>query len=403
LKKRFVNSENILKDNDKVMTSSMMAKRISYGLLPAAALCLIMTTGFSTAASAQSAGQPTLVITNDPLPPDLHSRVYSKPNVAPVVDANVMTGPAYYDNVETIVGRKVEQLRGELFALQGDVSGLSESLVQLEGQAEVIAAEYYGNVGTISTQLQSGTTPGNPRLVQRLAMSQANLEGLANNVARLNEVALEVSRVASLANYLLETVRASYSLSGAIEEDHVRLSELEDAINNTLVVIDRLLNNVNDDITRTATYLSTERSNLRTLALAITQGDLYGKSLSNRPFSGISPASFTPGELKRATPPSPRPLVKIRFNKQDVSYEQPVYVAVSQAMERYPAARFELVAVHPAGGNAAEVAIESTRARRNAEKVLRTLTQMGLPLERIDMSYTPSSEAATSEVHIYIR
>ena len=379
-----------------------MAKRKSPGLLLMAMLCSFTTAGFSVAAFAQN-GQPALVITNDPLPPELHSRVYSKPKVAPVVDANIMTGPSYYDNVDTIVGRKVVQLRGELFALQSDVSALSESLVELEQQAEVIAADYYGNVGTISTQLQTGTTPGNPRLVQRLALAQSNLESLSNNITRLNEVALENSRVASLANYLLESVRASYSLSGAVEEDHVRLSELEDAINNTLVVIDRLLNNVNDDITRTATYLSTERSNLRTLALAISQGDLYGKSLSNRPFSGISPASFTPGELKRATPPSPRPLVKIRFNKQDVSYEQPVYIAVSQALERYPAARFELVAVHPAGGNAAEVAIESTRSRRNAEKVLRTLTQMGLPLERIDLSYTPSREAETSEVHIYIR
>ncbi len=392
--------EHTFKEDNKVMISSTV-KRISPSLLLMATMCVAMLAFISDATA--KPGQPALVITNDPLPPDLHGQVYNKPNVAPVVDADIMTGPAYYDDVDTIVGRKVEQLRGELFSLQSDVSGLSESLVQLEDEAEIIAAEYYGNVGTISTQLQTGTTPGNPRLVQRLAMAQSNLENLANNVARLNEVALEISRVSSLANYMLETVRASYSLSGAVEEDHVRLSELEDAVNNTMVIIDRLLNNVNDDITRTAGYLASERNNLRTMALAITQGDLYGKSLSNRPFSGISPASFTPGELAKAAPSSPRPLVKIRFNKQNVSYEQPVYIAVSQAMERYPAARFELVAVHPDGGNAAEVAIESTRARRNAEKVLRTLNQMGLPLERIDLSYTPSREADTSEVHIYIR
>ncbi|MEZ5919436.1 MAG: hypothetical protein R3D66_05910 [Alphaproteobacteria bacterium] len=46
-------------------------------------------------------------------------------------------------------------------------------------------------------------------------------------------------------------------------------------------------------------------------------------------------------------------------------------------MDRYPDARFDLVAVTPTGGNAAEVTNESTRARRNAERVLRTLTQMG--------------------------
>src|SRR5690606_8435478 len=90
------------------------------------------------------------------------------------------------------------------------------------------------------------------------------------------------------------------------------------------------------------------------------------------PSGGIQQASF--GGMASG----PRPLVKIRFDKPNVQYEQPVYMAVSDAMQKYPDARFEIVAVHPTGGNAAQVAIESTRARRNAEQVLRTLTQMGL-------------------------
>jgi hypothetical protein len=100
---------------------------------------------------------------------------------------------------------------------------------------------------------------------------------------------------------------------------------------------------------------------------------------------------------------APRPLVKIRFDRPDVSYEQPVYMAVNEALARYPNARFELVAVHPGTGNAAQVAIESTRARRNAERVLRSLTQMGLSTDRVDISYAPSQEATTSEVHLYVR
>jgi hypothetical protein len=96
-------------------------------------------------------------------------------------------------------------------------------------------------------------------------------------------------------------------------------------------------------------------------------------------------------------------LVKIRFDRANVAYEQPVYMAVNEALQRYPNARFELVAVHPAGVNTAEGAIESTRARRNAEKVLRSLTQMGLTMDRIDMSYMPSNEATSSEVHLYVR
>ena len=89
--------------------------------------------------------------------------------------------------------------------------------------------------------------------------------------------------------------------------------------------------------------------------------------------------------------------------KADVNYEQPVYMAMTEAMEKYPDSRFEVVAVHPGQGNAAQVAIESTKSRRNAEKVLRTLTQMGLPMDKVDVSYAASTDARTSEVHIYIR
>lgn len=344
---------------------------------------------------------PALIISDTPLPADVADRIYGRPTIAPAITPEQVTGPDYYEPAETIVGRKVEDLRGELFTLQGKVSDLSEQLTTLETDGQKTASEYYANVATISTQLQSGTTPGNPRLVQRLSLAQTDLETLSGNIAKLNGLAVDVSSVASLASFLLEATRASYGLSGAVEEDHIRLAQLEDAINNTLVVIDRVQNNVNDDISRTAAYLSSERGNLRTLSLAITQGDLYGKSLANRPFSGVSgmqQASARPSALQ-----SPRPLVKIRFDQPNVQYEQPVYLAVSEAMERYPSARFELVAVHPTKGNAAQVAIESTRARRNAEKVLRTLTQMGLPLDRIDLSYTPSPEAQSNEVHLYIR
>lgn len=376
-----------------------------------------------TAAQARSSDRPPLIITNEPLPTNLQNKIYSKPSRAPSIDKSQVTGDNYFNPGEvTVVGRKVDELRNELFNLQGKVSELSERLVSLEKDGQGKSAEYYAAVATISTQLQSGTTPGNPRLVARLAEARTSLETLASNVAALNDLAMEISGAASMSSFLLESSRATYSLSGAVEEDHVRLAQMEDAINNTIVVIDRMLDNVNDDITRTVSYLSTERDNLRTMSLAVTTGDMFGKSLSTRPFSSARMADFSAGADMPAAPVpaaysptpapqpqaagipgGPRPLVKIRFDRADVSYEQPMYIAVNEALSRYPNARFELVAVHPNNGNTAAVAIESTRARRNAERVLRTLTEMGLSLDRIDLSYSPSAEASTNEVHLYVR
>ena len=400
-----------------------------------------MASAPATFAATNGANSSPLVITNAPLPPELRSKVYNKPMRAPTIDPATLAGPEYYGNGgETVVGRKVSELRGELFSLQGTVAQLSERMASLQADGQNQAAEYYASVATISTQLQTGTTPGNPRLVEKLGIARTSLEELSGHIAQLNELAVNISNAASMASFLLESSRSAYSLSGAVEEDHVRLAQMEDAVNNTVVIIDRLLNNVNDDITRTVAYLNTERENLRTLTLAINTGDLFGKNLSNRPFSRAGQASFVPvaasgyGPLDDpmmappppaapgdemlaapgmpvlapapamgALPGGPRPLVKIRFDRTNVQYEQPVYMAVNEALARYPNARFELIAVHPNAGNTAEVAIESTRARRNAEKVLRSLTEMGLPMDRVDLSYSPSPEATTNEVHLYVR
>lgn len=377
--------------------------------LLAAVSTFVIATGMTGVAHAAPSGKPpALVVTDEPLPQELQNRLYSKPARAQDITMDRVLGNDYYDGGETIVGRKVDSLRNEFFSLQGSVGNLAERLNVLQGQGQAQSAEYYANIATISTQLQSGTTPGNPRLIKRLSVARNSLESLAANVSGLNDLAVEISNAASMSGFLLESVRATYSLSGAVEEDHARLAQLEDTVNNNVVAIERLQNLVNDDITRTVSYLSTERNNLRTLSLAITTGDLFGKSLASRPFSGAQPANFAADGgmgVPSAMAPvgAPRPLVKIRFDKPNVAYEQPVYMAVNEALQRYPNARFELVAVHPTGGNSAESTIESTRARRNAEKVLRSLTQMGLTMDRIDLSYMPSPEAGSSEVHLFIR
>ena len=384
--------------------------------------------GFSCAhaipANAQDMAQkPVLTITNKPMVASKPSAIYSSPSRAPEITAEQITAEAYYDQGSTVVGRRIEGLNKDLFSLQNKVTSLSEKLRSLESKGQNMAAGYYASIATINTQLQSGTTPGNPRLIKQLDTAQSNLDTLSNNVADLNSMAVEIADAASRSSYLLDTVRSTYSLSGAIEEDHVRLAQLEDQVNGSMVGVDRLLNDINDDITRTTSYLSSERNNIRTLAKGVTDGNLYGKSLANHPFSraqtsdlfqqaslggGMGNNNSAPAYNAPVNAPPPsvggvRPLAKIKFNKPNVNYEQPIYNAVQNALARFPNGRFEVMAVHPTSGNAAQVAIESTRTRRNAEQVLRTLVQMGVDLDRIDMSTAPSPEASSSEVHIFIR
>ena len=121
------------------------------------------------------------------------------------------------------------------------------------------------------------------------------------------------------------------------------------------------------------------------------------------PVMPSSASSAMPLPPPQSRPSARRPLAKIRFDRPNVNFEQPVYNAVSNALQKYPGARIEIVAVHPSHGNAAQVAIESTRSRRNAERVMRSLTQMGVDLAHVDLSYSSDPQARTNEVHVFIR
>ncbi len=358
---------------------------------------------------------PSLTITNDSLPNDIKSKIYSKPARVREISPREVSGSVYYQPSETIVAEKLQGLERNLELLKSKVFSLSDDLNTLQRVNEGRSAEYFAAVATINTQLQSGTTPGNPRLLERLSLAEKTLESMAGSINGLSQIAVRAANISSEANFLSDESRSAYRISGAVEEDHVQLSKLEDGLENTTILIERVLDNVSDDITRMSAHLSAERTNLRTLSLAVANGDLYGRALSARPFSSIdayqsahvgAPAglsSISAASAAGDSPPAPMPLVKIRFNRPDVDYEQPVYSAMNEALARYPNARFDLIAIHPMRGNAAQIAIESTRARRNAEKVLRTVTQMGLPLDRINLSYNESEQASSTEVHIYVR
>jgi hypothetical protein len=93
----------------------------------------------------------------------------------------------------------------------------------------------------------------------------------------------------------------------------------------------------------------------------------------------------------------------IRFDRPNVQYEQPLFEAVSRALDRRPSAGFDIVAVAPSGGSPSDVALNTSAARRDAETVLRSLTNMGLPPERVSLSATTSQSAQSPEVHVYVR
>ncbi len=315
------------------------------------------------------------------------------------------TGVTPGQQTGTVVGKKVIELREELKRLQTAVSKQNMQLQRARAKIVQDSRRYHASVASINSRLQIGTTPGNPILVRQYNSAQADLDRLSGDLAGMNGISTAVSGDSTMSSFLSESVKATFSISGAVDEDHRQLAILEDEVNRTVILIERLHKEVVEDVRRQSNYVATERSNLNLLASGVRSGEIYGSSLLNQAM--VASAGGAGG--LRSMPPRPsnttgrQPLVVIRFDRPNVPYQQALYTAVSRVLERRPNATFDLVAVAPTLGGKARSALNKTKSRRYAEGVMRALVEMGLPPSRIAMSTKVNGGTRSNEVHLYLR
>ena len=301
----------------------------------------------------------------------------------------------------TFTGQKVAELQAELQRLLSNVSTNNGNLQELRARTVADSQRYHGTISAINARLQVGTTPGNPILVEQFNQALGNLDRINADIDEMNRLTTLIAADSSLAAFLAENTRAAFGLSGAVDEDHRRLAIIEDEVNRTVVLIERLLSEISEDIRRQTNYVSTERANLNTLSVSVKNGEILGVSLANRVFAQAGARTVSRVTGLRTTN-GRRPLVVIRFDRANVAYEQALYNAVSRTLERRPNASFELVAVAPSAGGGARVALNNSKAMRNAENVLRALRGMGLPPSRVTISSETSATAQTNEVQLFV-
>ena len=302
----------------------------------------------------------------------------------------------------TLVGQKVASLNAELQRLKGLIEVQNSEYRSLADNAAQASQHYHSLVGAINTRLHVGTTAGNPILVSQWQSAQGELDQIADDNSRLAALSNGVAANFDMANYLFESTRAAYSIQGAVEEDHTHLAVIEDNLSRIMVSNDRLINEINATISRHNNYLYSERHNLTRLALAVSNGRSYGPALSSGNGISVAPVAATRGGSETAARGGSA-LIVIRFDSANVIYEEALYGAVSTALEGKPDARFELVAVTPLSGAPSDVVANASNAKRDAERVMRSLIDMGLPADRVILASATSDTARTSEVQIYVR
>jgi len=299
----------------------------------------------------------------------------------------------------TFVGAKAAALRNDLSTLQATLSRQNQSLQQIRTETVQDSQRYHGTVAAINARLQVGTTPGNPVLTQQWNAAQGELDRITDDVLKMNRLTNDVTASSTMAGFLLDSVRSARSLSGAVDEDHRQLRILEDETNRTVVMVERLLSELTHDAVRQQQYVASEKQNLNTLALGIKNGAIFGGGLNNR----LNPA-YDAGPMARAAMPTGEtPLVTIRFDRPNVNYEPALYAAIKSALDRRPNATFDVVAVSPLGNTPGQQSLAASTAKRNADSVLRSLTNMNLPASRVRVKSSTSPAVSGAEVQVFVR
>ena len=303
------------------------------------------------------------------------------------------------------ISKKVTAIEAKLHQIQKNIKKDSDAFHDLKNKNAEESGRYYEYIARIRARLQNGTTPGNPELNEMWKQASALLAGADKNLSDTAKLSSEMIRAKNELDSLLEAIRETFTVPGAMEIDHENLKSLEDQANQTIVSLNRLSSDLSIQITRQQQYFNTESQNLNGLSTDIQNGSFSNVSkIQNTPATNslssasVSPYLSSPVDLPEADLAGRRPLMIIRFDKQKVDYEEPLYKAVKAALDKRPATHFEIVAVSPFGTKSG-----AAEAAKNAKGVKDALLSMGLPASRIYSSQTTKDAIKTTEVHLYLR
>ena len=307
----------------------------------------------------------------------------------------------------TFVGQKINPLKEDLFAVDDAFLMHRSSYEEVKSRVYGASTEFYGTVAAINTKLQLGTTPGNPTLVRQYDQAQTELDKIEEYMREINLLNQKVNADAGVVALLKGTLNKTLRLAGAIDQDHRQLEVLEDNTEKLEIDISRLINEITEEISRQAGFSKIENQNMLVMAVAIRNGEAMGTGILNRSFLAAQAlADAGPPDQQLDVPQvniTGLPLVVIRFDDPDINYEKTLFDAIGTTVDKKPDATFGLVAVAPIGKNEGETRINSSKVKKYAERVLRSLVSFGLPSKKIALSAKTSGDVVVPEVHIFVQ
>jgi hypothetical protein len=274
-------------------------------------------------------------------------------------------------------------LRVDLQNLQADLATRNRDFADLRRQLGETLGQVDEQAAGIESRLQSRNVPNDPRLLSDWSGAQTQLNRSGEIMSRLAGISSWAASDVALGSYVVQAVHAAGSQPGVSEPDRRQLVQLEAEANR-----------LSGQATQLVTQVSGEIAS-RNLALVNVNRRLA--ALSPRIAGATAPLAQATASALPAS--GARALVTIRFDRPGVAYEEQLYGALNEAIQRRPDLAVDVVAVAPPGRGEAG----ATAAKRNIENVVDALVKMGLPPSRMRLSARTLVDAEGNEVRIYPR
>jgi hypothetical protein len=114
------------------------------------------------------------------------------------------------------------------------------------------------------------------------------------------------------------------------------------------------------------------------------------------PTPEADPVPLVPAASTASQADPRKPLLTIGYATPDPNYQEVLRYAVHTAETRARGVQYDVVAMMPAGGDAAQ-------AQGNAVEVMRTILAQGVPQSRIHLGLRVAPAGVAREVRVYVR
>ena len=302
----------------------------------------------------------------------------------------------------TFVGQRVAAFRQELKQLEQAQKSNQKELDKISANISRNANLYQKTVSSVQNKLQAGTTPGNPNMYAMLQQAQGNVQNMFANANALENLSTKTATTLTSVNYLENSISAAFNISGAVDEDHKQLRDLQ----SEAMSLAQKASALNESVSSAANFQQQNAVQSSQEINALHDSVKTGSSSTtfSRPISrhnlNRTPLVSTSGNMNRIphrnnASLNGMPLFSVRFTDNNVNYKEGLNTAVKSALSRKPNAIFDIVAVSSSNNQ--------NRAQQQASKIFSEVVGLGANANNVNLNARINERAPITEVLLFVR